>query len=145
MAKQITLSIDDRIKRINETTDQLKAGFMVIATEMAAIKDQMANEGKTNSVFLGFMLEQTGYKRAMVYKFLAAHEAMGNIIDFSTTVENFRLPEAEWQIRPLATKKLNADPELQAEIWEAVVRAAGDSEITIDFTHECKKLPEAEW
>lgn len=147
MTDELTLTIDQRIQRINETTEAVKRGFMVIASDMSAIaadheylKKTKNGNIKTNRQgetmfdgprFFRDMEERTGYSRTPVIRFLDAHTAIGNLIDYCGDCKivsadtKMRLPEAEWQIRPLATKTLNSQPELQAEIWLEVIQEAG--------------------
>lgn len=152
MSQELQLTIEQRIQRINETTEQVKTGFMVIASDMAAIaedpeylKKDKAGNVKVNRKgevmfdgprFYAFMEERTGYTRQHVNRFIDAHTAMGNLIDYVPECKiapagaKMQFPEAEWQIRPLATKTLNADPALQAEIWTEVVIEADGAEIS---------------
>lgn len=132
----------------------------VTEVHVKAIKEDMVTQGKKNPEFLKLMEERTGYKRATVGQFLRAHHAMNNLIDFCPDKKAAMavFPDSERQIRPLATKKLNEDPELQAEIWTEVVEEAGEGPITakmvkdkvkekwtlnnlIDYTEDCKIVP----
>lgn len=131
---ELQCTIEQRVEHINMLTKAVKQSFFEIALQMKAIKDD--GGFKNNKAYLQFMLEQTGYKSNMVYAFLRSHEAMGNLEDFA---QLRKLPTHESQIRPLATKKLNEDPELQAEIWTTVVEAAGDGEITAKMVKDAVK------
>lgn len=119
------LSIDERIDLINKATEGIKENFMVIACEMVQIKEQLQSEleplkcnYKGNDGFLKLMEEKTGYKKSSVYHFINAKAAIDNLSSFSTAVENLILPDSERVIRPIATTKLNKDPEKQFEIWQ---------------------------
>ncbi|BBO80223.1 hypothetical protein DSCO28_07890 [Desulfosarcina ovata subsp. sediminis] len=127
-------TIDERIDHINTLTTAVKESFFEIAHQMKVIKDECGLKQKD---YLALMDERTGYKKTSVYQFLRAHETRGNLIDFCSHVRTF--PEEEGVIRPLATKSLNQDPELQAEIWEAVVASAGDNEITAKMVKDAVK------
>lgn len=127
---EVGLTCDERAARINQATEDIKRGFMVIATEMAAIKEQLKTERvpgadgryKGNAGFLAFIEERTGYKKTQVYSFLNAKVAVENLNDFSAAAEKrLPLPENEWVIRPLAKKELNENPERQARAWEIAV------------------------
>lgn len=125
MTTEVQHTIDERIDHINLLTQAVKESFFEIARQMKAIKEEC---GLNQKGYLALMEERTGYKKVSVYRFLRAYEAQGNLIDFCAHVGTF--PEEEATIRPLATKKLNEDPELQAEIWTEVVEEAGDANIT---------------
>lgn len=114
------LSIDERINRINVATENVKKGFLIIALEMDNIKKGW--EGNVNS-YLKYIEEKTGYKKRAVYYFLNAKIALENLEQKCTAVH--KLPDSEGVIRPLATAKLNANPEKQAALWERAQEIAG--------------------
>lgn len=119
------LTVDEKIRlsTLEERIDRGMKGFVEAGLALAAIRDERLYRIEF-STFEDYCQSRWSISRPRAYELIGAAEVVQSLS--ATADKNTKLPDREWQVRPLT----KVPEEKRPEVWAEAVELAGEEKVT---------------